>query len=195
MIKLIVLISLLFQASAIYAHSEKHEHKHEEHKHEDHHDHDHHNESLGAHVHGESSLYIANDSKELLIEWKAPGESVLGFETKPQSKEQKKTWATIKDDWENSHSKFFSLPKAQCKIHHATISLKHSDNSEGASHSHIEAQAHLKCEKNLVNQELELFFSEKFPKIKKLTIEVLPGEGPPYKKVFKNDEKSTSIKI
>lgn len=171
-----------------YASSDHHEHG--DHHHE--HDHEHKTTSLGAHIHGKLECSIAVDQDEVYLEVQSPAESLLGFEHRPNTPEEKKKWMDLSDSWEKELLGSFNVADLKCQIQEPQIIL---NVDEKGSHAQVHAQAHLKCSEKLNGKTLNISLREKFEAIKEINIEVLPSSGAPYKKNTKGNQKSVELKL
>ena len=73
--------------------------------------------SLDAHVHGIVHLDIASEKNELLVMLKTPSESLLGFEYKPKTEEEKKKLTSAKTLWNEDLIKLLGKKAlGDCKI-------------------------------------------------------------------------------
>jgi flagellar biosynthesis GTPase FlhF len=94
--------------------------------------------SLSAHLHGHVKLNVAADGKKLFLEVHTPSQSLLGFEQRPQTDQQKNIWTSVKNQWEKKISELFQIdPSLECKVTKAHIGM-HFDEEED-HHHHDEA--------------------------------------------------------
>lgn len=139
--------------------------------------------TLSKHVHGEVSLDLAVDGKELLILLKSPAESFLGFEYKAKTKAEKEKVSQLKKDWKENLSKILGLEAIKgCK----TTSSKWEQKFESKSHSSIVAESYFKCKENLEGKNLKISFKDKYKNIKKIHIQLIRENGSVLSKEFKD---------
>jgi G3E family GTPase len=94
-----------------------------------------------AHVHGFATLNLVIDQDELLIEFSAPADSIVGFEYEPESAEEKsaveKATASLSDP-----ATLFDLPaSAGCELHEAEVE-RHGEEHEDEHAEHEKHEEH-----------------------------------------------------
>lgn len=161
------------------------------HKKHDHHHH-HHTENLEAHVHGEVGLSLVPSKNQLAIEMKAPGESLLGFEHEPKTDAEKQTLKEVTDRWKrNAFEAFeFSSKGQQCVPAQSQFIVQYDEG-----HSAIHGEMIFECTQPLKGQKLVLRLKERFERINKLTIEVLPEETAPQQHIMVGDQRSLTLSL
>ncbi len=98
--------------------------------------------SLSAHLHGHVKLNVAADGKKLFLEVHTPSQSLLGFEQRPQTDQQKNIWTSVKNQWEKKISELFQIdPSLECKVTKAHIGM-HFDEEEHHHHHDEANKAH-----------------------------------------------------
>lgn len=132
-----------------------------------------HGKSTGAHSHGSIKIEMAIEGKNIDIDIDGPAESFLGFEYAPKSNKEKKIWANSEILWKKELiTKLFILDSdLGCTISEASFVQEIDKN-----HSDIEAVAKINCTKDLAGQSLIIALKKHFPKIKKLTLELVGSE-------------------
>lgn len=140
--------------------------------------HKHHN--LGAHEHGNVKLAFAIEGKSLDIDMDGPSESFLGFEHKPVSKDDQLAFNKANDLWTKEIlTKLIMFPNNfNCRIDAANFHQNYEEESTGTKksslHSEIEATAKITCDGgSFKGSEVKIGLKDKFPKIKKLKLEIL----------------------
>lgn len=144
--------------------------------------------ALGAHVHGLAGLDVATDKNQILIMFKTPGFSAFGFGHKPKSKEQKEKFNEVKNNWIKNEN-LFGLKGSMCKIKSQNFSVEYT----GKSHSELNAELTLECDKDVKGTELEVKIIEKWKKIKEIHLQLLRADGTVGSKKFK--DKVYTIKL
>jgi hypothetical protein len=102
-----------------------------------------------AHVHGIATLNLVIEQGEMLIEFSAPADSIVGFEYQPESADEKaaveKATASLSDP-----ATLFDLPaSAGCELHETEVE-RHGEEHEDehAGHEEHEEHAHEEHEKH-----------------------------------------------
>lgn len=139
----VVSVATLLAVSAATAHdshdhSHADDHKHEEHAHDHDHDHDDHRQH-GAHVHGISTMNVAQSGSDLLIELMSPSANIVGFEYMPETEAEITALTAAVATLEASDG-LFELPSAaQCSLVEANVEgeqLTHMAEEAEHDHSH-----------------------------------------------------------
>lgn len=182
------------QAAPVEADHSDHEGHHEGDGH-DHHDEDGHEEAhgaLGGHVHGEVHLALAVDGKTIALELTAPAESFVGFEKQPSTEAEKEQWTIFESNWNTTPENFFRADSTLgCTPAASKVSLEVED-----THAEIRAERTYTCAKSPNQTFFEVRMQEKYPKIKKMKMEVLPdGKASYVKDIEITSDKSASIKL
>lgn len=144
--------------------------------------HKHHN--LSAHEHGAVKLAFAIEGKTVDIELEGPSESFLGFEHKPTSAEDKKVLNSASELWNKDLlTKVIMFPSnLNCLIDYSKFIQNFEESTEtkgkkSAEHSEIEATAKLTCSGGtLKGSDVKIGIKDKFPKIKKLKLEIIDAD-------------------
>jgi hypothetical protein len=143
----------------------------------------------GAHVHGEATLNLALDSKQLALTLEAPGMSFAGFEHAPHDTVERKTLddtiAVLK-----APARWLALPAAAgCKLDEAKVEphgfgglfatekVDGHDDEADAHHEHSDFDANyvFTCTTPAALHALDLHLFERFPALHKLHVNlVLP---------------------
>ena len=147
-------------------------HKHKGHK------------ELSAHQHGHGSLNVAVEGGLLQIELEAPGQDIVGFESKPSSPKQKKAvaegLAKLKDA-----GKLFSLSAdAKCALKSADAELE----LEG-KHSAFHAKYSFECAAPEALSKLGTSYFKQFARAEELDVQLITGSG--QKKLELNGSRSS----
>lgn len=124
----------------------------------------------GAHAHGAGSLGIAFEGPNGRIDFKMPGESIVGFEYTAKSKTDKSKRDTALLNLEKRISEMIVLDTLlNCKINKEKIEII----AESEKHSSLVAGFSVVCAKSPVGTEIVFNFQKYFPKIKDLDVEVV----------------------
>jgi hypothetical protein len=139
-------------------------------------------------VHGNAKLTIAGDQKMFSIMFEAPAESIVGFEHKAKSSQDKEKIAQVEKLWKNDLLKLFT-PSSDLKCKVKTSAWKHSFH--GKNHSEFQGEATVACEQNTTNKELTINLIQYYPQIKSIRSSVLKANG----KAEVNKQKAKSFKV
>lgn len=136
-----------------------------------------HKHSLSAHEHGLVNLAFAFEGKTLDIELQGPSESFFGFEHKPTSKDDVLAFNRAKDLWTKEIlSKLIMFDgKLNCKIDSTSFVQEFEEKLK--THSSIDAEAKITCEGTpFKGNDVKIGLKDKFPKIKKLKLEIIDAD-------------------
>lgn len=146
----------------------------------DHHHH-HHEKGPGSHEHGAIKLEIAVEGKTIEIDIDGPAESFIGFEYVPKTEKEKKVFSAAQSLWtQDLLTKLFILDQnLGCSA--TEVSFKQEveekkSKKETGVHSDIEAKAKITCSLDLKGLPMIVAVKKYFPKIKKLTIDLIGSE-------------------
>lgn len=169
-----------------------HEGHHEDEGHDHGPEHEETHGALGGHVHGEVHLALAVDGNTIALELTAPAESFLGFEKQPSTEAEKEQWTIFESNWNSTPENFFRADSTLgCTPAASKVSLEIED-----THAEIRAERTYTCAKSPNQTFFEVRFQEKYPKVKKIKMEVLPdGKASYVKDVEITSEQSGSIKL
>lgn len=151
--------------------------------------HENHKKGVGAHEHGSIELDISADGKVIEIEIDGPAESFLGFEYAPKSDKEKKVLKDAQALWtKDLLTKLFVLDaklgctssevkfEQEIEDHDDHKDHKKDSKKEAGVHSDIEAKAKITCTQALKGQKIVVNVKTHFPKIKKLSINLVATE-------------------
>ena len=147
-----------------------------------------HGKSMGAHSHGSIKIEMAIEGKNIEIDIDGPAESFIGFEYAPKTIKEKTIWADSESLWKKELiTKLFILDSALgCTISEASFVQEIDKN-----HSDIEAVAKINCTRDLAGQSLIVSIKKHFPKLKKLTLELVGSEA----KIIEIKSNNQTIKL
>ncbi len=124
-----------------------------------------------AHVHGNGTLAIAFEGSSGKVEFKAPAESVVGFEHKASSKADQAVLAETLSKFEKDIAKWVQFETSlSCKIKKDHVAME----AEG-SHADFVANYTVACLKPVHGTRLIIDFTS-FPKLADLDITILIGD-------------------
>lgn len=124
----------------------------------------------GAHAHGAGTLGIAFEGSKGKIDFKIPGESILGFEHKAKSDKDKIRQQEALAKLESKISDMIAFDSAlNCVMSKDKIEVV----SESARHSEVVAGFSIVCARSPVGSEVTFNFQKQFPKIKELDVAVI----------------------
>lgn len=129
--------------------------------------------SFGAHTHGEANLDFAVENKTLLIMLSSPSESLLGFEYRPRTKEEKNSVKSLENSWNKDLFGLFNGLQSNCSIADKKFEIKY----DGASHSSIEAESYIECQDVVTGKEISISLFDQFKKLKKIKIQHIKADG------------------
>lgn len=138
--------------------------------------------NLHSHEHGHVELSIAYEKNNAEIELETPADSFFGFEHAPKNDKEKAIVEKAKKTWENLLSEIIIFPKdlncqaSEIEFKHSVESKTSHDKHDG-DHSEVEASAKITCAKDLAGANVDVFFIGKFPKAKKLKLEVVGNKS------------------
>lgn len=160
-------------------------------KHEDHEGHSH--DNLDSHTHGHVKLLIAIEKNIVDILMEGSADSFIGFEHRPKTKDEVKTYSSFYDGWTKTNEKIFIFPKEfNCKTRGATASWKGEKSSK---HKNLEMAAKYLCEPAIENTNLTIKLAPHFSKVKNFEIDVLPLNLMPYSKEVKTTKEMQDISL
>ena len=146
--------------------------------------HEHHSKGLCAHEHGAIKLEIAVEGKTIEIDLDGPAESFIGFEYKPTTEKEKKTFNDAESLWtKDLLTKLFVLDKKLgCMSSEVTFKQENEEDKskdakkESGIHSEIEAKAKITCAQDLKGQKVLVSVKKHYPHIRKLTLDLVGSE-------------------
>ncbi len=128
----------------------------------------------GAHVHGDSKLSVAFDGKSGTAEFSVPGESLNGFENKPKNKQQEKKVAEGLSQIEREISKMLVFaPELKCVFRKTKIEINYGGRSGSGTHSDVDADFEINCEKSPAGSRVVLNFFQPWLKMKSVESQFL----------------------
>ncbi|NQZ29970.1 MAG: DUF2796 domain-containing protein [Oceanospirillaceae bacterium] len=105
-----------------------------------------------AHLHGQVEVNIVREAQQLFIEIHAPGSDVVGFESLPETDEQRQTLASALKKLKQAEQ-LFTLPSAaSCKLLSATVT---HDFEEDHHEQHDETDEHNEADEHDEHEEHE----------------------------------------
>jgi len=137
--------------------------------------------NLHSHEHGHVELSIAYEKNLAEIELETPADSFFGFEHAPKNDKEKAIIEKAKKTWENLLNEIIVFPKdlncqaSEIEFKHAVETKTAHDKHEKheSDHSEVEASAKITCAKDLAGTKVDVLFIGKFPKAKKLKLEIV----------------------
>ncbi len=157
---------------------------------------------LGAHVHGRGALDIAVEGKRLVMELRAPGADIVGFEGKAETPEAKLAQAAAIATLEKPLALFGLSAAAQCAPVSAKVTVGEDDDDDHAKpgapakegdatapvpaakeahadhdHSEYHADYEFACAKPDQLTAIDFALFKAFPKAQKLTVQIITAKG------------------
>lgn len=124
-----------------------------------------------AHAHGMAKLSMAFESNKGQIDFDIPAESVIGFEYKAKTAQDKKRQSDALKLFENKISQMIVFDdKLKCVFKKETLDVTSEVKN---SHSDIEAVFNIVCDKSPLGSDVEFNFQAVFSRIKKVEIQVV----------------------
>lgn len=124
-----------------------------------------------AHVHGVGDISIAFDATQGKLEFESPADSTVGFEHNPKNLEQKKKLA---DTLELLKTKMTDMVVFDRELKCAfTSKIADFEIEKGSNHASTRAHFDIVCAKSPKGSTLGLKFTHLFPKLKKVTVQIL----------------------
>ncbi|KUM37925.1 ZrgA family zinc uptake protein [Pseudomonas sp. EpS/L25] len=143
-------------------------------------DHDEHEHgSLGAHVHGESHLDMAQTDTGLELQWRSPAADLVGFEHAPRSQAEKDAVAALRQALENPQALVKLPAAAECKLAEATaVSPLFAADTKTSGHLDVEASMSFSCSKPAALDSLDLtgWFAH-FPNSHSVEVQAIVASG------------------
>lgn len=141
--------------------------------------------NLDSHEHGYVELSIAYDKNIAEIELETPADSFFGFEHAPKNDKERAIVENAKKTWSNLLTDLVVFPK-ELNCQTSEIEFKHSvetktkhdkHDKHDSDHSEVEASAKVTCAKDLAGTNVDVLFIGKFPKAKKLKLEIVGNKS------------------
>ncbi|MCS4307044.1 hypothetical protein M2404_001369 [Rheinheimera pacifica] len=150
-----------------------HEQSTTEHKHDHQHAVDEHDDelvSLGAHVHGHAVLTLVLEGNEMQLAFQSAAQSVVGFEHKPSTAEQKQEVAAAIEVF--NQGEWFSFNNdANCELAMAEASTDLTELQANEGHADFYASYQLLCQRPARLNELNLRIFELLPALQHMDIQ------------------------
>jgi len=144
---------------------------------DEHDEHDH--GALGAHVHGESHLDLAQTDTGLELQWSSPAVDLLGFEHAPHSQAEKDAVAALQKTLEQPQA-LVKLPAAAgCQLAKASAeSPLFAKDTKASGHLDVDASMSFTCSKpaELNGLDLSGWFA-RFPNSHSVEVQAIVASG------------------
>lgn len=150
------------QSTAGHKHSHAEEHQHDEHDDEV--------TALGAHVHGHAVLTLVLEGNEMQLAFQSAAQSIVGFEHKPSTAEQKQEVAAAIEVF--NQGEWFSFNNdANCELAMAEASTDLTELQANEGHADFYANYQLLCQRPSRLNELQLRIFELLPALQHMDIQ------------------------
>lgn len=144
-----------------------------------------------AHVHGVAEVNIAIDGSKADVEFRAPAESVMGFEHEAKSEsDKKKRDAALRTVQTKMNQMVVFDPKLSCKFSEVKTAIVeekgepgktqsdksahgHKDQKKTAEHREVRATFSAACDKTLAGSRVTFGVHKTFPAIGEIKVQVL----------------------
>ncbi len=124
-----------------------------------------------AHVHGVGDVSIAFDATQGKLEFESPADSTVGFEHNPKNLEQKKKLADTLELLKTKMNDMVIFDKdLKCAF---TSKIADFEIEKDSSHASTRAHFDIVCAQSPKGSKLGLKFTHLFPKLKKVTVQIL----------------------
>ena len=155
---------------------------------------------LGAHVHGQGALDVAIEGNRVVLELRAPGADIVGFEGAAETPEAKLAMAAAIATLEKPLALFRLPDAAQCTLASAKVTVGEDDDDDhgkaGApakegdpkspqekqphaehEHSEFHADYELSCVKPALVTAIDFSYFSVFKKAEKITVQIITAKG------------------
>jgi hypothetical protein len=151
---------------------------------------------LGAHVHGQGTLDVAIEGNKMTLEFRAPGDDIVGFEGKAKTTKAKKAMASALATLEKPLALFVLPEAAQCSVVSAKAKVG-GDHDHGhdhgtaksakapaakhdhakSEHSEFHADYELTCAQPALATSIDFGYFKAFPKAEKVGVQIITAKG------------------
>ncbi len=126
--------------------------------------------SAQKHEHGKAELGIAVDGPSLKAEFRAPADTILGFERRPKTEQEKKIVAAALEKLRTQGGALVLIPaEFGCRF----VPGKADLHVESGGHADVEAAFEAKCAKPPVKGICDSDFPRPFPNLKELSVQLV----------------------
>lgn len=142
---------------------------------QDEHDHG----ALGAHVHGESHLDLAQTDTGLELQWRSPAADLVGFEHAPRSQAEKDAVASLQRTLEQPQT-LVTLPAAAgCQLSKTSAdSPLFAKDAKASGHLDVDASMSFTCSKPAALDRLDLSgWFARFPNSHSVEVQAIVASG------------------
>lgn len=128
---------------------------------------------LEPHEHGKSQLALAIEGNTVSMDFDAPGDDIVGFETEAKSEAQKSALAAAKRTLSMPGKVFVLTPAAGCKQTSARVEV----NKSAEGHTEFESKYTFTCTAPEKIADLDVRLFKSFANAKTLVITVVSAKG------------------
>lgn len=126
--------------------------------------------SAQKHEHGKAELGVAVDGTLLKAEFRAPADTILGFERRPRTDQEKRIVAAALEKLRTQGTALLLVPaEFGCRF----VPGKADLHVENGGHADVEAEFEAKCARPPVKGDLRFGFSKAFPNLKELSVQLV----------------------
>ena len=137
-----------------------------------------------AHVHGVAEINIAVEGSKADVEFRAPAESIMGFEHEAKSEsDKKKRDAALRTLQTKMNQMVLFDPKLSCKFSEAKTAVveekegktaqEPKDQKKAGEHREVRATSSVTCDKPLAGSRVTFGVTKVFPEIHEINVQVL----------------------
>lgn len=137
-----------------------------------------------AHDHGHGYLSVAVDGLKAQVALEVPADGIFGFEHKPKKDAEKKKVADAMKSLRERAKELFQFPaELACEVSEIDVEADQEDTAgpeekakDGHAHADVFADYTFTCKSPIAGKELKLVLMKEFPRIEKLTVQILSGD-------------------
>ncbi|KYG61574.1 hypothetical protein AZI86_17880 [Bdellovibrio bacteriovorus] len=137
-----------------------------------------------AHVHGAAQVSMGFDGSKGKIEFKAPAETVFGFEHEARSKKDREAKDKGLQALNDNISEMIAFDKELA----CEIKMEASQVNQEKDHADVEVEYAVTCQKPVAGSTITFNFKKGLSRIKKVKVEVIADEVQKSLEVKKNGE-------
>jgi hypothetical protein len=133
-----------------------------------------------AHIHGQANLSIAIDGGTLTLTLESPTDSLVGFEHVARDAKEQAAVAAMKQTLGQADKLFLPTPTAMCKptsVKLASLLLGSPPEPGHEGHADMDGEFVFQCAQPQHLHDLDVRLFERFPRIKKLNVEIAGPNG------------------
>lgn len=135
-----------------------------------------------AHVHGVVTLDVAVDASTLGIHVEAPADSLLGFEHRPRTAEQKQAVVQLQQRLRDAAQWLRPNTEAACQLREATVESELFDTAaqgkaQEDGHADVDADVRVECRQPQALTSLDVGLFDAFPRMQRIDVQIAGPKG------------------